>query len=92
MYLHGCSFLEDGAHLAASNMESNLDLSTGFVENALALHLFAISSLTGCPVFAIFVIMSSVTESLISDGYSTLIVCYFNCPGGEVVRYLELTK
>ncbi|MGB8086518.1 MAG: hypothetical protein WCF07_09550 [Nitrososphaeraceae archaeon] len=44
-------------------MESNLDLSTGFVENALALHLFAISSLTGCPVFAIFATISSDAES-----------------------------
>ena len=63
MYRHGCSFLEEGAHLAASKMESNLDLSTGFVENALALHLFAISSLTGCPVFAIFATISSDAES-----------------------------
>ena len=63
MYRHGCSFLEEGAHLAASKMESNLDLSTGFVENALALHLFAISSLIGCPVFAIFANISSDAES-----------------------------
>ncbi len=85
MYLHGCSFLEDGAHLAASNIESNLDLSTGFVENALALHLFAISSLTGCPVFAILVIMSSVTRSLISSVNAILIVCYSICAGSEVI-------
>lgn len=45
--LHGCSFLEDGAHLAASSIESNLYFSTGFVENALALHLLAMSSLIG---------------------------------------------
>jgi hypothetical protein len=63
MYLHGCLFLEDGAQLAASKTESNLDLSTGLVENALTLHLFAMSSLMGCPVFAIFVIISSVIES-----------------------------
>jgi hypothetical protein len=63
MYLQGCSFFDDGAHLAASNIESNFDLSTGFVENALALHRFAISSFTGWPVFAIIVIISSVTES-----------------------------
>ena len=63
MYRHGCSFLEEGAHLAASKMESNLDFSTGFVENALALHLFAISSLIGCPVFAIFATISSDAES-----------------------------
>lgn len=63
MYLQGCSFFDDGAHLAASNIESNFDLSTGFVENALALHRLAISSFTGCPVFAILVIISSVTES-----------------------------
>jgi hypothetical protein len=77
-YLHGCSFLEDGAHLAASNIENNLDLSTGFVENALALHLFAISSLTGCPVFAILVIISFVAESLLPVTYSRIIVCYSN--------------
>lgn len=63
IYLHGCSFREDGAHLAASKTESNLDLSTGLVENALALHLFAISSLMGCDAFAIFVIIFSDVES-----------------------------
>jgi hypothetical protein len=88
MYLQGCSFLEDGAHLAASRMENNLDLSTGFVENALALHLFAISSLTGFSVFAILVIKSSVAESLISCASSGLIVCYSKCAGSGVDRYL----
>ena len=68
-------------------MESNFNLSTGFVENALALHLFAISSFTGWPVFAIFVIISSVAESPISAGYLALIVCFCSCPGGEVDRY-----
>jgi hypothetical protein len=73
MYLQGCSFLDEGAHLAASKIESNFDLSTGFVENALALHRFAISSFTGWPVFAILVIISSVAESPIFAAYLGLI-------------------
>ena len=76
MYRHGCSFLEEGAHRAASNMESNLDLSTGFDENALALHLFAISLLTGCSVFAIFVTIPSEAESPSPVAYLQVIVCY----------------
>jgi hypothetical protein len=71
MYLQGCSFFDDGAHLAASNIESNFDFSTG--ENALALHRFAISSFTGWPVFAILVIISSVAESPILAAYLGLI-------------------
>ena len=74
MYLQGCSFFDDGAHLAASNIDSNLDLSTGFFENALALHRFAISSFTGWPVFAILVIISSVAESPILAAYLGLIL------------------
>lgn len=73
MYLQGCSFLEEGAHLAASNIESNLDFSTGLVENALALQRFAISSLTGWAVFAILVIISLVVESPIFALYLGLI-------------------
>jgi hypothetical protein len=42
IYRHGCSLREEGAHRAASRIESNFDFSTAFVENALALHRLAI--------------------------------------------------
>jgi hypothetical protein len=47
MYRHGCSLREEGAHLAASRIDSSFEFSTGLVENALALHLFAMISLIG---------------------------------------------
>jgi hypothetical protein len=59
MYLHGCSLFDEGAHLAASSMESNFTFSTDFVENALALHLFLINSFIGKTVFAGLVITFS---------------------------------
>jgi hypothetical protein len=92
MYRHGCSFLEEGAHLAA--FQSNLDLSTGFVENALALHFFAISSLTGYPVFAIFVTISSDAESPRTVACSQVIVCHFSRPISSIVMamFLNLLK
>ena len=45
-----CRFLilrEDGPHLAASKIDNNFNLSTGRLENAQAIHLFAISSFIG---------------------------------------------
>jgi hypothetical protein len=38
---------EDGPHLAASKIDNNLNLSTGRLENAQAIHLFTISSFIG---------------------------------------------
>jgi hypothetical protein len=60
---------EDGAHLAASSIYNNFFLSTGRVENALALHLFAISSFIGWSVFAGFVIIVVSNED-VDDAFS----------------------
>jgi hypothetical protein len=57
MYLHGFSLREDGANLAASRIDTNFDFSTGLVENALALNLFAMSSCIGRSPFAVLVII-----------------------------------
>jgi hypothetical protein len=48
---------EDGAYLAASKIDNNFNLSIGRVENALALHLFAINSFIVWSVLAGFVII-----------------------------------
>jgi hypothetical protein len=60
---------EDGAHLAASKINNNFNLSTGRVENALSLHLFAISSFIGWSVFAGFVIIVASNEDVDDDGF-----------------------
>jgi hypothetical protein len=60
---------EDGAHLAASKIDNNFALSTGRVENALALHLFAISSFIGWSVLAGFVIIVASNED-VDDSFS----------------------
>ena len=64
MYRHGCSLREDGAHLAASKIDNSFENSTGLVENALALHLFAMISLTGWSVFALFTTISFLSNLL----------------------------
>ena len=64
MYRHGCSLREEGAHLAASKMDNSFENSTGLVENALALHLLAMISLTGWSVFALFITISFLSNSL----------------------------
>jgi hypothetical protein len=64
MYRHGCSLREEGAHLAASRIDNNFEFSTGWVENALALHLLAMISLMGYSVFALFAMISFLFNSL----------------------------
>lgn len=66
---------EDGAHLAASKIDNNFNLSTGRVQNALALDLFAISSFIGWSVFAGLVIIFASNEDVDDDFFLLLGYC-----------------